>query len=62
MLRTALDMHRMHFAADKRNWGFAGSLGHIEEELVQLVAFIGNGVSENEIRRALDANERRRHD
>jgi len=37
-----LDKHAEGAKADPRNWGFAGSLGKVRSDLIDLVGFISN--------------------
>lgn len=39
-LRGKLDVHAKRAAADPKNWGYAGDLGHVEEVLRDLAAFM----------------------
>ncbi len=39
-LRGKLDAHAQRAAADPQNWGYAGDLGHVEEVLRDLAAFM----------------------
>lgn len=39
-LRGKLDTHAQRAAADPQNWGYAGDLGHAEEVLRDLAAFM----------------------
>jgi len=39
-LRGKLDAHAKRAAADPKNWGYAGDLGHVEEVLRDLAAFM----------------------
>ena len=39
-LRGKLDAHAQRAAADPANWGYAGDLGHVEEVLRDLAAFM----------------------
>lgn len=39
-LRDKLDAHAQRAAADPANWGYAGDLGHVEEVLRDLTAFM----------------------
>lgn len=39
-LRGKLDAHAQRAAVDPSNWGYAGDLGHVEEVLRDLAAFM----------------------
>ena len=39
-LRKKIDTHAQRAAADPSNWGYAGDLGHVEEVLRDLTAFM----------------------
>jgi len=39
-LRGKLDAHAKRAAADSKNWGYPGDLGHVEEVLRDLAAFM----------------------
>ncbi len=39
-LRKKIDAHAQRAAADPANWGYAGDLGHAEEVLRDLAAFM----------------------
>ena len=39
-LRKKIDAHAQRATADPANWGFAGDLGHVEEVLRDLTAFM----------------------
>ncbi len=39
-LRKKIDAHAQRAAADPANWGYAGDLGHVEEVLRDLAAFM----------------------
>ncbi len=40
VLQMELDKHAEAAKADPRNWGFAGSLGKVRSDLIDLVGFI----------------------
>jgi hypothetical protein len=40
VLQMELDKHAKESQADPRNWGFAGSLGKVRSDLIDLVAFL----------------------
>jgi hypothetical protein len=42
VLQMELDKHAEGAKADPRNWGFAGSLGKVRSDLVDLVGFLSN--------------------
>ena len=42
VLQMELDKHAEGAKADPRNWGFAGSLGKVREDLINLVGFMSN--------------------
>ena len=42
VLQMELDKHAEQAKADPRNWGFAGSLGKVRSDLIDLVGFISN--------------------
>ena len=42
VLQMELDKHAEGAKADPRNWGFAGSLGKIRNDLIDLVGFLSN--------------------
>ncbi len=37
-----LDEHRKHQAAEPANWGYAGDLGHVSQELAYMLAALGD--------------------
>ena len=37
-----LDEHRKHQAAEPANWGYAGDLGHVSQELAYVLAALGD--------------------
>jgi len=39
-LRKKIDIHAQRAAVDPSNWGYAGDLGHVEEVLRDLAAFM----------------------
>ncbi len=39
-LRMKLDIHAQRASADSRNWGYPGDLGHVMEELGEIVGFL----------------------
>lgn len=41
VLQMELDKHAEGAKADPRNWGFAGSLGKVRSDLIDLVGFMG---------------------
>ncbi len=48
-----LDEHRQEAQRDQKNWGHAGSLGHVREKLMETLAFLSNSETA-EIEEALD--------
>ena len=42
-LDMELDRHRTNAKADPKNWCFAGDLGHVREKLIETLAFLSNG-------------------
>ena len=42
VLQMELDKHAEAAKADPRNWGFAGSLGKVRSDLIDLVGFLSN--------------------
>jgi hypothetical protein len=42
VLQMELDKHAEGAKADPRNWGHAGDLGKVREDLINLVGFISN--------------------
>jgi hypothetical protein len=42
VLQMELDKHAEGAKADPRNWGFAGSLGKVRSDLIDLVGFMSN--------------------
>jgi hypothetical protein len=42
VLQMELDKHAEQAKADPRNWGFAGSLGKVRSDLIDLVGFLSN--------------------
>ncbi|MFO0082805.1 MAG: hypothetical protein ACK55O_09345 [Phycisphaerales bacterium] len=42
VLQMELDNHADGAKADTRNWGFAGSLGKVRSDLIDLVGFLSN--------------------
>jgi len=42
VLQMELDKHAEGAKAEPRNWGFAGSLGKVRSDLIDLVGFISN--------------------
>jgi hypothetical protein len=42
VLQMELDKHAEGANADPRNWGFAGSLGKVRSDLIDLVGFLSN--------------------
>ena len=42
VLQMELDKHAEGAKADPRNWGFAGSLGKVRNDLIDLVGFLSN--------------------
>ena len=42
VLQMELDKHAEGAKADPRNWGFAGSLGKVRSDLIDLVGFLSN--------------------
>ena len=42
VLQMELDKHAEGAKADPRNWGFAGSLGKVRRDLIDLVGFLSN--------------------
>ena len=42
VLQMELDKHAEGAQADPRNWGFAGSLGKVRSDLIDLVGFLSN--------------------
>lgn len=40
VLQMELDKHHEQEKADPRNWGFAGSLGKVRSDLIDLVGFL----------------------
>jgi len=58
MARLKAELNRQHrqvrdFDEPSRLWPYVGNLGHLEEELIPLVAFL-SGASDEEITNALD--------
>ena len=47
VLQMELDKHAEQAKADPRNWGFAGSLGKVRGDLIDLVGFLSNMDPEN---------------
>ena len=47
VMQMELDKHAEGAKADPRNWGFAGSLGKVRSDLVDLVGFLSNMDPEN---------------
>ena len=47
VLQMELDKHAEGAKADPRNWGFAGSLGKVRSDLIDLVGFLSNMDPEN---------------
>jgi hypothetical protein len=37
-----LDEHQKHQAAEPANWGYAGDLGHVSQELAYVLASLGD--------------------
>ena len=37
-----LDEHKRHQAAEPANWGYAGDLGHVSQELAYVLAALGD--------------------
>ncbi len=37
-----LDKHQIHQAAEPANWGYAGDLGHVSQELAYVLATLGD--------------------
>jgi hypothetical protein len=42
VLQMELEKHAEQAKADPRNWGFAGSLGKVRSDLIDLVGFLSN--------------------
>ena len=42
VMQMELDKHAEMAKADPRNWGFAGSLGKVRSDLIDLVGFLSN--------------------
>ena len=42
VLQMELDKHAEGAKVDPRNWGFAGSLGKVRSDLIDLVGFLSN--------------------
>ncbi len=42
VLQMELDKHDAAQKADPRNWGYAGSLGKVRSDLIDLVGFMSN--------------------
>ena len=42
VMQMELDKHAEGAKADPRNWGFAGSLGKVRRDLIDLVGFLSN--------------------
>ena len=42
VMQMELDKHAEGAKADPRNWGFAGSLGKVRSDLIDLVGFLSN--------------------
>lgn len=42
VLQMELEKHAEGAKADPRNWGFAGSLGKVRSDLIDLVGFLSN--------------------
>ena len=42
VLQMELDKHAEGSKTDPRNWGFAGSLGKVRSDLIDLVGFLSN--------------------
>jgi hypothetical protein len=42
VLQMELDKHAEGAKADPRNWGFAGSLGKVRSDLIDMVGFLSN--------------------
>ncbi|QQS09488.1 MAG: hypothetical protein IPK69_02370 [Phycisphaerales bacterium] len=42
VLQMELEKHADAAKADPRNWGFAGSLGKVRSDLIDLVGFLSN--------------------
>ena len=42
VLQMELDKHAEGATADPRNWGFAGNLGTVRSDLIDLVGFLSN--------------------
>ena len=47
VMQMELDKHAEGAKADPRNWGFAGSLGKVRSDLIDLVGFLSNMDPEN---------------
>ena len=47
VLQMELDKHAEGAKGDPRNWGFAGSLGKVRSDLIDLVGFLSNMDPEN---------------
>ena len=41
-IRQELDRHQREFKNEERNWGYAGDLGYVEEQLHIIEAFLKN--------------------
>ena len=52
VLQMELDKHAEGAKADPRNWGFAGSLGKVRSDLIDLVGFM-SGMDREDIERFL---------
>jgi hypothetical protein len=40
-IKTALDDFQSEFENDPRNWGYSGSMGHVNELLDEILGFLG---------------------
>lgn len=39
-LDMEMDRHESEAKSEPRNWGYAGSIGHVREQLIEILAFI----------------------
>jgi len=50
-IRRQLTAHKAQEAKEPRNWGYAGDLGHVNSELKQVLASLGEDQARRELER-----------
>ncbi|MBM3348015.1 MAG: hypothetical protein FJY55_16225 [Betaproteobacteria bacterium] len=58
-IASSLERHKKHQAAEPADWGYAGDLGRVREELAEVLAALNpdGQISEDEARRIVDEIE-----